>query len=44
MNDTIPLPGITRVDEQVAEARSILLKIQPWNLHVIKYMLKFLNL
>lgn len=35
---------ITRTDEQIAENKSILQKIPAWNLHVIKYMLKFLNL
>ncbi|XP_066935439.1 SLIT-ROBO Rho GTPase-activating protein 3-like [Clytia hemisphaerica] len=43
-NDYLRASCITRTDEQVAEARSILQKIQQWNLHVIKYMLKFLNL
>ncbi|XP_057296913.1 SLIT-ROBO Rho GTPase-activating protein 2-like isoform X2 [Hydractinia symbiolongicarpus] len=35
---------ITRTDEQIAENKTILQKIPAWNLHVIKYMLKFLNL
>lgn len=43
-NDYLRTTSISRVDEQIAEAGSILQRIKPWNLHVIKYMLKFLNL
>lgn len=36
--------SITRAADQIAEASSILKKIETWNLNVIKYILKFLNL
>ena len=36
--------GLTRVNDQIAEAKVIVEKIPAWNLHVIKYMRKFLNL
>jgi len=42
--DYLRVTSITKLDEQIAESKAVLNKIPDWNVQVIKYMLKFLNL